>query len=331
MIARVNFLVKLMSQNQINQVRQLSRKLVRELGILQLNNNQARKTPSHWHALIEIAKEPDITISKLGQLLLLSTSATSRIVNALLKDELVKFGDSLDKREKYIFLTDEGKKVIENIDEFSNIRVKGAFEFLTQTEQEEIIQAMQKYANALEKSRVLREQVKILTLSTSRAIRKQIVTMIEKIQIQEFSLVIPANVNAGVIKAEDEYYYNNSYNFWYAVDDQGKVIGCIGLKKLDNNHAEIKKFFVDSTYRGKGVAQKLMMTLMKAAIKHNFNIIYLGTVNILQAAQRFYEKYGFVRINKQQLPKEFVLCPLDTEFFQGKVEVVHDRLTQGLK
>lgn len=317
-----------MSENQVSQMRQLSRQLVRELGILQLNNNQARKTPSHWHALIEIEKEPGMTISKLGQLLLLSTSATSRVVSALMKDGLVKFSDSVDKREKYILLTEAGKKEIEYIDEFSNLRVKGAFEFLTNEDKKDIIQALQKYATALEKSRILRDKVKIFTLSTSRTIRKQIVAMIEKIQTQEFSLDIPENVNLGVMKAEEEYYYNNSYNFWYAVDEQGVVIGCIGLKKLDNNQAEIKKFFVDSAYRGKGVAQKLMVTLIKTAMKHNFKVLYLGTVNILQAAQRFYEKYGFVRINQQQLPVEFVLCPLDTEFFQGDVAKVYDKLTQ---
>jgi N-acetylglutamate synthase-like GNAT family acetyltransferase len=174
----------------------------------------------------------------------------------------------------------------------------------------------------------MREQVKIHTLSTSRAIRKQIISMIEHIQKNEFLLPIPDNINACILRAEDEFYYNNSYNFWYAVDTNGVVIGSMGLKKIDEHQGEIKKFFVDSTYRGKGVAQKLMTTLLKAASKHRFDFLYLGTVDALQAAQSFYKKYGFSQITKQQLPAGFELCPIDTLFFKIKFEDLQHKLLE---
>ncbi|MCE5294966.1 MAG: hypothetical protein LLF94_10200, partial [Chlamydiales bacterium] len=57
--------------------------------------------------------------------------------------------------------------------------------------------------------------------------------------------VDPTDLNVGIIRLEEEYYYNKSYNFWYATDSKGTIIGCVGLKKLDKNNGEIKKFFVD--------------------------------------------------------------------------------------
>lgn len=305
-----------MLEDQIAELRHFSRKVVRELGMLQLNQAPSGKTPPHWHALIEIAKDPAITISQLSQLLLLSTSAMSRVVNVLVKQGFVEVKEGMDKREKYLQLTHTGQQELEYINAFSNAKIKGAFEFLSQEDQDQVMSAMQKYAEALEKSRHMREHVKILTLSTARPIRRQIVQMIEHIQKKEFLLAITDDINYGIIKAEEEYYYNNSYNFWYAVDKTGTVIGSIGLKLIDPNKAEIKKFFVSQPYRGKGVAQKLFQTLLKAAHKHQFEMLYLGTVSILKAAHRFYEKCGFIQITQAELPVGFALCPVDTVFFK---------------
>lgn len=319
-----------MKKESINTLREVSRKLIRELGILQLNQAHLKKSPQHWHALIEIAKEPGITTSQLGNLLLLSVSSTSRIVNALIDQDLVSFKEGTDKREKYLYLTKTGQLEVANMDEFSNTKIKGAFEFLTEEDQGQIILAIQKYGEALEKSRLIREQVKIHTLSTSRAIRKQIVAMIEHIQKGEFLLPITDDINAGILKAEEEFYYNNSYNFWYAVDKNGAIIGSMGLKKIDAHTGEIKKFFVVQNYRGKGVAQKLMNTLVKAASKHHFQNLYLGTVDALHAAHGFYQKYGFLRVTQQQLPPEFQIGPLDTFFFKATVEDLQHKLSQIL-
>src|SRR3990167_3895670 len=158
-------------EKQMDQLRHASRKLIRELGMLQLSKARLKNTPQHWHALIEISKEPDITIAKLSQLLLLSSSSVSRIVNSLIKDHLVTYRNGIDKREKYLHITPTGMLEIKNIDQFSNSRIQGAFEFLTEDDKNQIITSIVKYAAALEKSRLSREQVKILTLSTSRTIR----------------------------------------------------------------------------------------------------------------------------------------------------------------
>lgn len=300
----------------VSQLRQVARKLIRELGLLELDKKQKSSTPQHWHALIEIHNEPNITITKLGNLLLISYSTMFRIVSLLIKAGLVGSENGLDKRENYLIITPKGLAEIKKIDEFSNKKIHGALKFLTEKDQNQIVDAIGKYANALEKSRTSVGQIKIHTLSTSRTIRRQIVNLIENIQKNEFNLPITQEINANVLKAETEFYYHNSCNFWYAVDKDGAIIGSVGLKKIDGHNAEVKKFFVQQQYRGKGVADKLMQTLMQAALKHHFKYLYLGTVNVLNAAHRFYEKNGFLRITERDLPRKFVKSPLDTIFFK---------------
>lgn len=309
-----------MNSEQIELLRHVSRKLIRELGLLQLNKLGANETPGHWHALIEISKDPGITISKLGGLLIMSPSRISRLVKALGKEGFIELKSGNDKREKYLYLTNDGNAAIEKNDSFSRTKIYGALEFLAEKEMLKIIDSIGKYSKALEQSRLMKEQVKIHTLSTSRALRKKIMDMIINIQKNEFEIPVSDEINICILKAEQSFYYNNSYNFWYVTDNNGKIIGSIGLKKIDDNCAEIKKFFVIPKYRGKGVAQKLMNSLLKAAMKHKFKTIFLGTVDKLEAAAKFYKKYGFLSINRQDLPNNFELCYLDTLFFRGNVE-----------
>ena len=307
-----------MNQKVIDTLRQVSRQLVRELGMLQWDQSEQQETPAYWHALIEIAQEPGITQATLGKRLLLSTATMSRLIQRLEKQKLVKIAVGLDKREKQLSITPAGLEALKKIDDFSADKIKGAFEFMKAAEIKQLIDSISLYANALEKSRQKREQMKILTLSTSRTLRKQVVNMITQIQRDEFGVPVTDEINACVLQAEGTFCYHNACNFWYAVDAEGKVIGSVGLKKVDEQHGEIKKFFVVPEYRGKGLAQQLMAVVAKAAHKHGFGYLVLGTVDILKGAQKFYQKCGFKPIAKKALPKNFEACPLDTVFFKAK-------------
>ncbi len=311
-----------MNKAYISSLRQESRRLVREWGLLQLNQSLKGQIPSHCHALIEIGQEPGITITALSRLLLLSPSAMSRIIDSLGERKFVKTIGVMDKREKSLEITQKGLEEIKKIDAFSNPRIIGALDYLNDEDQKLILEAISKYANALEKSRLQRDNIKIHTLSTSRAIRQQIVHMIEKIQVDEFAIPITPDINASIFKAEENFSYNNRCHFWYATDETGLIVGSLGLKKIKDGCGEVKKFFVHKHYRGKGIAHKLMKKMVQAAKKNKFEYLYLGTVPLLKVAQNFYTKAGFERISKKDLPTEFEVCPLDSVFFKGHAKKI---------
>lgn len=318
-----------MKKHLIEKLRESQRKLVRELGMLQLTQTKKQETPVYWHALVEISKEPGLPISKLGKKLLLTLSTVSRLVKGLVKEGKVEFTDAVDKREKGLKLTLKGEEEVRKIDSFSEEKLRGAIEYLGENEIINIIETLSRYGDALERNREKREQVKILTLSSSRPIRKQIVQMIEEIQKGEFDIPVTDEINASILKAEEHFYYNQSYNFWYAVDDKGKIIGSIGLKQVGPAIGEVKKMFVRKEYRSVGVSQKLLETLIKAAQKHGFKTLVLGTVEKLTRAHRFYEKYGFKQIQKSNLPQKYDLCPLDTVFYKADVSDISAAITSS--
>jgi N-acetylglutamate synthase-like GNAT family acetyltransferase len=150
--------------------------------------------------------------------------------------------------------------------------------------------------------------------------------MLSDVQKNEFFIPISKDTNICVLEAEDSFYYNNKCNFWCAVADNDQIIGSIGLKNVNHCSAEIKKFFVVKEHRGTGVGKKLMSTLVNAALAHNFNKLFLGSIDILKVAINFYEKHGFIKIDRSSLPEEFELCDLCSVFYEGDVREIIKKL-----
>lgn len=71
---------------------------------------------------------------------------------------------------------------------------------ISSKDQEHLIESMGKYASALEQSRIISEQIKILRLTSSCALRKQIIHMIETIQINEFHIPITPDLTPAFLK-----------------------------------------------------------------------------------------------------------------------------------
>jgi len=93
-----------------------------------------------------------------------------------------------------------------------------------------------------------------------------------------------------------ETYQKDKGNFWIAVEKEN-VVGTIGLRNCDNNHGLLKRLYVDKNFRGTGLASKLFTTLVKFGKENNYKEIFLGTSEKMVAANKFYLKTGFKRID----------------------------------
>ena len=150
--------------------------------------------------------------------------------------------------------------------------------------------------------------------------KPHIATLILNIQNNEFNVPLTIADQPDLLDIENFYFKKNS-SFWVAVEDE-KLIGTIALIDFDNGQAALRKMFVHKDYRGKekGVGQLLLNKLLTWCNEKNITEIYLGTVEQLHAAKRFYVKNGFVKIDKAALPETFPLMQVDTEFFKLRME-----------
>jgi ribosomal protein S18 acetylase RimI-like enzyme len=80
-----------------------------------------------------------------------------------------------------------------------------------------------------------------------------------------------------------------------ALDDD-KAIACAGVRRIDGATAELKRMFVDPTYRGLQLGQQILQQALNEAKQLGYTLIRLDTVPNMQAAIKLYKAAGFYEI-----------------------------------
>ncbi|MFY8036071.1 MAG: GNAT family N-acetyltransferase [Cyclobacteriaceae bacterium] len=153
--------------------------------------------------------------------------------------------------------------------------------------------------------------------------KEKIIALILPIQQQEFGVPITITDQPD-LQAISTFYLQNGGNFWVAVyGDQ--LVGTIGLLNIGNGQGVIRKMFVHSNHRGAslGLAQQLLNTLIAWCETKQIDEIFLGTIDTMTAAHRFYEKNGFRAIQKENLPPTFPLMKVDNRFYGCVLRPTH--------
>jgi amino-acid N-acetyltransferase len=103
--------------------------------------------------------------------------------------------------------------------------------------------------------------------------------------------------------------YESIREFIVAIDDDGKVIGCVALHVFWEDLAELKCLAVSESVHGRGVGRILVDACWAAARELEINSVFALTY-----VAEFFEKLGYHRIEKADLPhkiwNECVRCPL---------------------
>lgn len=146
--------------------------------------------------------------------------------------------------------------------------------------------------------------------------KNDVIDLIVAIQQREFAIPISAKDQPD-LNAIPTYYQENHGNFWVATL-HGAVIGTIALLHIGNNQGALRKMFVDKHFRGSryNTANLLLTKLFDWAHARHFKEIYLGTTSKFLAAHRFYEKNGFISIDKSDLPGTFPVMEVDVKFYK---------------
>lgn len=162
--------------------------------------------------------------------------------------------------------------------------------------------------------------MKLQIESIGNAYSEQAIDLILTIQQKEFNIPITVEDQPDLRQIES-FYQEAGGNFWGAFIE-GELVGSIALVKFDEKAGAVRKMFVKKEFRGKklNIAQILLEVLIVYCRENGIDELYLGTITVLEAAQRFYERNDFLKIKKESLPKRFPLMSADDIFYHLHID-----------
>lgn len=103
---------------------------------------------------------------------------------------------------------------------------------------------------------------------------------------------------------------------FFVVEENGELIGCCCLYIMWEDLAEIKSLGVVDEMQGKGVGALLMDAAFKMAAE-----LKVSRVFALTLAPEFFEKFGFERVDVNELPKKIWMECVNCVYYPDCIEV----------
>ncbi|MGQ0764376.1 MAG: GNAT family N-acetyltransferase [Gemmatimonadota bacterium] len=95
----------------------------------------------------------------------------------------------------------------------------------------------------------------------------------------------------------------------------GAPAGCVGVRRLEDGVAELKRLYVAGDFRGHSLGHRLLERAMERASGMGYARMRLDTLPFMRSAMRLYRKFGFDEVS----PYQPVLMEA-TRFFEATFE-----------
>lgn len=82
----------------------------------------------------------------------------------------------------------------------------------------------------------------------------------------------------------------------YLVYGDGMLVGCVGLKKVDEENCEVKRLYVKPAFRGHRIGDVMVARLISDAREIGYRHLLLDTLPFLRTAIKMYQRLGFYEI-----------------------------------
>lgn len=92
--------------------------------------------------------------------------------------------------------------------------------------------------------------------------------------------------------------------FWVRRDDSGRVVGSIGVERVDATTAEIHRLYLDAHLRGRGLGRALVDEALAWCRARGFTRLVLWSDTRFEHSHRLYDRMGFARLGERTVPDD---------------------------
>ncbi len=201
-----------------------------------------------------------------------------------------------DGRSKHISLTKKGKTLHD--------KLGPVWDLFSQTLEQLLTAGHPDFINII--NRIDREAEKIPISERMKKVKEHepLIIVDYKPSLKKYFNELAGNwlskmLNGKLEKEDEEVFrspetvYLQEGGFVFFALHKGKVIGCVALKRLNEEAFEFCKLYVSETARGAGAATKLIERCITRCKENNARQLFLQTTPDLLPAHKLYDKLGF--------------------------------------
>ncbi|UTV27375.1 bifunctional helix-turn-helix transcriptional regulator/GNAT family N-acetyltransferase [Photobacterium atrarenae] len=278
-----------------NTLRQLSRQLVRHLGMLDSQCGNMALSPVQAHTLIELADHP-ATVNEMAVRLQVDKSNASRNLAMLLNQQWVETQPNpQDGRSQIYQLTAQGMQKLEALHDALNGQVDAWLAQMDDDEAAQLGRSLARYSKSIQAAAkqdgyVIRPLTPLDNAATAAVIRRV---------SAEYGLTTDKGYGVAdpILDRMSEVYQADGSAYW-VIEYQRRILGGGGIAPLagEATLCELQKMYFLPELRGRGLARKLAVKALRFARAQGYRGCYLETTANLGEAIALYESLGFVQI-----------------------------------
>lgn len=291
----------------IQRIREASRRLVRELGFMEDTLAGSKLSASGVHTLIEVAAQRAKSARELSSTLGLEKSTISRLLKRMLEDGyLLENRNDSDGRLKHLALTRKGLSAHAAISKAANERVNNALSVIDPNDISCVVQGLEQYAKALQKTGPNICQVENFSgIRLDRGYTNGLLGRVVEMHAayygrtvgfgQKFESKVAGDLSDFVTRLE------NPLNGIWTARHGNEIVGNISIdgEDLAGSVAHLRWFIVSDGSRGLGVGKRLLSEAMDFVDEKGFCETHLWTFSGLDAARHLYEQAGFELVEEK--------------------------------
>ena len=117
-----------------------------------------------------------------------------------------------------------------------------------------------------------------------------------------FEAYIRRSLDEEILRIPDYYQKVPGSGFWVA-DLAGAVVGMAGIECLNDAEAEVRRMYVDSDHRRRGIGVRLLSHVEDFCVEESYARILLSTSELQEAALALYRAQGY-RVDREEVAEE---------------------------